>query len=547
MTQLFIGLMDGVRPAVKVLKYNTDEPTTLSNNAYDRFLFNSDNQKLAIVRDQNVETFNYWTNSPTTAGNVWLYGGDSATCKYVGYFTKIYSSANYGYAGFYGRRKNLFPDISYPPIAEARIFYRDEWITSATRNLQWVFDGTGADPRELGVYASYQYASAWCKPEYNSTGLDWVKAMPPSLSFMGSDEWVLKASGGTNGRRANFPESAYFDEGSKDLICITAFWDLPADQTPMASYSHKANVECFRADENGVVMARQGYSVDGSAGTRHRILDSTISLASVVMVGTYDNIAAGQVIEIPSGLNMPMAPTTIVEMMVKESGEAQYIPPHILSGYAKDRRLDLKHKVNPYSITIWNNGTHSVDITYMVFNIDTEPQTTGGVQIMRPVNVNGVEEIQIKKPFSSDAAPKISDIILDTRFPTLQIIDEGFLPIDSFNDDAENPYLLGGRARVVNFQNNGFIPFLKFSAVFEDRIMPPIQSRAYSYSMGGAPSNPNRFSSLARLSNNSVKFWMNPNSWSSLGWNSDRQEPRVEYFGGNPVGIRYYIFGITPK
>lgn len=79
MTQLFIGLMDGVRPAVKVLKYNTDEPTTLSNNAYDRFLFNSDNQKLAIVRDQNVEAFNYWINAPSTAGKVWLYGGDGAT------------------------------------------------------------------------------------------------------------------------------------------------------------------------------------------------------------------------------------------------------------------------------------------------------------------------------------------------------------------------------------------------------------------------------------------------------------------------------------
>ena len=182
-------------------------------------------------------------------------------------------------------------------------------------------------------------------------------------------------------------------------------------------------------------------------------------------------------------------------------------------------------------------------MTFIVFNIDPEPQTTGGNEIIRRVNVGGKEEIQIKKPNSSDSNPKVSDLLLDTRFPTMQIIQEGAIPLHEFTDDPENQWLLGRVAKQINFNNNGFTPFVKFSLVFEDRIHPPIMSRAYNYMTSTGADGGSRFSSLARVRNNNVKFWINPDSWSSIRLYESKI--RVEWFGGNPIGIRYYIFGVS--
>lgn len=543
MTQLFIGIKPDVGPVVKVLKYDTDDPLTLANNAYGRYYFNSENQKLAMVRDQRVQWFNYWNASPTVNGTAVNYEGDNNTAKYTANFTKLFSSSSSGNAHLYARRQNLFPDIPFPPMAECRAPNNAGWITSGYRQLQWVFDGTGTDQREVGVYCSYQYANAWVKPQYLNTNIDWRYRFKPNVSYMGADEWVMVASSGVDGRDANSPYSIAFSETFPDSLVVNAFWDFPSDASQMITYTNQPNLETFRANQQGVILARPGYSVNSSAGTRHRILDSTVDLASIVMIRTQTNIQAGQIVEVPSNLSMPMSENSVVDMMVKEAGEEQYVPPHILSGYAKDRNMWVQHKVNPYSISIWNRGTHAVDVTLIVFNIDPEPQTTGGNQIIRKVPVNGKDEIQIKKPNSSDTNPKVSDILLDTRFPTMQIIQEGFIHAHEFTDDPENQYFLGRVAKQINFNNSGFTPFVKFSLVFEDRIHQPIMSRAYNYMTSTGADGGSKFSSLARVRNDNVKFWMNPNSWSSIRLYEN--QVRVEWFGGNPLGIRYYIFGVS--
>ena len=47
MTQLFKGYKPGAGPVLKVLKYNGDDARTLPNDAFDRYLFNSENQNLS--------------------------------------------------------------------------------------------------------------------------------------------------------------------------------------------------------------------------------------------------------------------------------------------------------------------------------------------------------------------------------------------------------------------------------------------------------------------------------------------------------------------
>lgn len=53
MTQTFIGYKPGVGPVLKCLKYDTDDPLTLANTAFDRFFFNSETQNLSYVFPTN--------------------------------------------------------------------------------------------------------------------------------------------------------------------------------------------------------------------------------------------------------------------------------------------------------------------------------------------------------------------------------------------------------------------------------------------------------------------------------------------------------------
>ncbi len=543
---LYYGYKPGIGPVLKVMKYDDDEPLEVANTAYDRFYFNSENQKLAYVRDQWIATIN-WFSAPADGVTI-DYFGTSATAKYSGLNTR---KSTYVSLECFARKNNLFPDIPYVPMIEVRVPDSDGWIVAARRDIQWIMDEGPAPFREWAVYTSSQYGVAWQKGIYDygpgeKYRYDWIR-IPDKLSYMGGSDWLAGLGEvGVDGRDGNRPGRSFgAHPAMPEKKAIVAYWDLPADSSPMTTYQNEPNLHMLQKDGNGFILSRPGYSVASSAGTRHRILDSTLNLASVVMTGEVQSIAAGEVVTIPSGLSLSMAETSIVEIMVQEHGYPQYIPPHITAGYAKDRNILIRYKVNPYSLQIHNSGSHTVKVTYIVFNVDFEPQSTGGHEIEMRGQDNGVGYIQIKKPFTSDPATKASDVMLDTRLPTLQIIQEGFIPLWEFTAPVENSNVLGSAAHEIQFNNNGFIPYLKFTAVFEDRIMPPSMG-IYSYyhpNQGMALGPPNKFSSVARLTENSVKFWLNPGRWAARRWYDGGVVER--YYGGDPLGIRYYIFGIA--
>ncbi|KAB2692540.1 hypothetical protein, partial [Brucella intermedia] len=48
----FMGWKPGVGSVLKILKYETDDPLTLANSAYNRFYFNSETQNLSYIWDK---------------------------------------------------------------------------------------------------------------------------------------------------------------------------------------------------------------------------------------------------------------------------------------------------------------------------------------------------------------------------------------------------------------------------------------------------------------------------------------------------------------
>lgn len=557
MTQLYLGHKPGVGPVVKVLKYNSDDPLTLANTAYDRYYFNSETQKLTYVRDVWNLAINFWsvpdTGSTATRPRpvASFFGtGDSATATYTGSYDKtIWSgtNANLTNASYvvYARHKTLFKDVPYIPLPAIRNKDVNGWTLGALRSLSWIYD----DPRgsrELGVYYSVQSYGTWFKHTPSTGNGDW-NFVPSIVQGVAEGDWVMAGGSAVNPQQGNAPSSTLNvrRDGNPQAENTYAYWDLPADASPMTEYTNVSGLETMRLDKNGFIFTRPGYSVDSSAGTRHRIFDNSMDLATVVMTGVTQPIPAGQTVSIPSNLNLAMDESSIVEIMARNEGQPQYIPAHILSGFSRNNRIEIYYRVRPDALEIQNRGTHTTIVTYFVFNSNVGQPSTGGNEIIMRGSDGGQDYIQIKRPGTTDPASKVKDIILDTRLPTLQIIKEGFIKASEFTDNPENTSLLGGVAKEISFDNSGFIPFVRFSLVFDDRIMPPVMSVFYNYPSLGPP---NKFSSLARLENNKVKFWMNPNSWCSRYLYNDGMGTasfRERWFAGQPWGIRYYIFGIT--
>ena len=99
MTQFFAGWKPGYGPVVKVLKYDADDPLTLSNAAYGRFFFNSEIQNIGYI--YSIAAWDY--NSGIGSGYTFYPVGSNATTATHGYDSKM-SGAISQYVFFFGRR-----------------------------------------------------------------------------------------------------------------------------------------------------------------------------------------------------------------------------------------------------------------------------------------------------------------------------------------------------------------------------------------------------------------------------------------------------------
>ncbi|RCS21463.1 hypothetical protein DUT91_23890 [Phyllobacterium salinisoli] len=234
--------------------------------------------------------------------------------------------------------------------------------------------------------------------------------------------------------------------------------------------------------------------------------------------------------------------------MARVDGLPQYVPSLIISGYTPDFNVALTYSVAPSGVTFYNEGQANLIVRYIVFGVDFRAPTTGGVLVERRDNDGAQDFIQIKKPGTSDTAPLPNDILLDTRFPTLQIVAEGFIPLSSFTETLSGDELkLGNKAATINFTNSGFRPYLKYAVNFPGCILPPMFAQIYHYpdNSGSYNHRPTNQSCIAQVTDTSVKFYIapgNPSTMVNTGsgtWDWGVQYPDI-------AGIRYYIFAI-PK
>ncbi|MEN5297533.1 hypothetical protein ABE530_04155 [Brucella sp. TWI559] len=529
MSYLAIGHKPGVGPVVKVMRNDTDDFRELPSTDYGAFLFDSENQNVSYMKEPGVLSIN--PNAfPFESGKYRFYtiGGGNSDAKQI----VITQHTVGGGTVPYFLLDRMFPGDA-PPIFEAKVKRADGRFLGPSFSINSQY--------QIGM----QYRTVIARmTDQNDGPFESGKSQPPQSqsvtnripSFYGYYGWC----GRITDRLSQRPEydNAYWSTGSADIYYT--FWDLPANETPIPKPSAPvvAGQEVVRLDSNGLIITRPGFTVDNSSG-RQRIIDSTRNPPFCIMADEIKNIPAGGAYYVPAPYGVTLTESMFVDIVAGIAGRDYILPMFDRELYDTNQDVLITYRLDPGGVTFFNESANiAVNIRYLVYCNDLMPPSIGGNQVMRRV----FNDIQIKKPGSSDTSPAFNDILLDTRFPATQILREEYIPASQFNEGASNA-MYGEKAKTINFNGNGMLVFPKVIGVFPNVLR---QSYAALYKIPNRGYGLSNQSVVSVLNENSLKIHISPSQSTGIRWTGTNSWNYDNSFPG-PLGVRYYILGVAKR
>lgn len=548
MTQIFIGKKPGGSSAIKILKNNGDDPLTIANDAYDRLFFNSEVPYVNQLVGSAVSEFRYTT---ATADGLYHMHGGAADAKVTYLMREITTQRQYTIAH---RLDNYWPNRPFIPLVTSRP--RFPTMTPPPLAQKYVTQQSGSG----NIYRTYCfYGSSSCIQKVTSfftpsgsgniLGTNWDGAWPVQFdTVLDAGDWVVRAGELITNGPNTVRSYVAINPGQTSYVFYNRVfvWNLPADSSPLPTYTGAPGLEAVRISPSRVAVARPGYDVSTASGPQQLILDSDLRPALCVLAGQV-TVPASSTVVVANTSGVPLSENGACEAMVKHVGEDQYIPAYHPYFTQNVSDFGVFYEVVDGDLSFTNQSGYPLVITYLFFNTDpVQGPSSGGSQVMYRGNDGTQDFIQIKRPGSSDVAVRPDDILLDTRFPTLHILKEGWLPYASFSATG-GAEVYTGRQRcdvAIDPIPAGLIPFVKYVTVFPDYIVEPACTFGLAETnTGNLNYGPSRQSSLCRmyLDGNVLMFYLNAGSWT--------YRDNTGYVGSSPdpLGIRYYLFGIpTP-
>lgn len=520
MGQFQVGVKAGVGPVVKVLNNDVDDPFTVPNTAYGKWIFNSETSKYGYVAGSYqwdlAGSDLTWGPTAGLAVNHYFPTGVSSTSPFKVVTSKWVSTPgdtryelmieiNTAWAGHSDLlSKHWFGEViffSTPPSAGANLAQRRNNVNAANpiSNLwQFVYTAAGA-----GAWGSEQEVK---KPDMRR---DLLLAAP----IPNGDVWY------------------------RLRLFVT---DMPADDaayltngTPVAGQ----RVLDVDFDQGILRAARPGFATDTGTSEQMILSDDRIPM-KIAGTGLVTNIAAGATALVTP--NYPITPTALVLYQINDVGEPLFVPP-------RPKTLSTTNLVTHrviFSGGVWkveftNRTADPIDLRYIIMADDAEEPTAGTGTVMQ------VEPgiLRFIRPGAA-ASPSSRDVILDSRTVSLPIVAEGFL--DHTNRVASDIGVYGTHVIQVNFANDGtWKPFVMATARIRQIGAPNAIAWRDLYNRWLSYTSPDRNSALAftcRLTDTSAKFYGyvggNPNVVNRLG------SGVINYNEWDFYGVRYYIFAI---
>ncbi len=540
-----MGVKGGVG-VVKIMRDNADDPFTTPNTDTGKFAFNSEQpgNKIGFILDIIVVEPDF-TSYPASGGTslspnlVYLPPGSTAANCEITVQSFVASGNSFQYWYFFPTYFSNKYGISYMPLVEVR-----DTTDYVNKNK---FPGPGLDTSTGQVSGSGQIYSYLANYVQQAA---W-------LSFAGSGS----SGGGFSDNRPAVPvhltSSGVANPYSRALMTVFA---LPAMSDDIPDYSGTAvsGQEVVRIDKGSGGIARvalPGYDVYQVDEKRFLLHENRIP-AKILAAGEIA-VAAGGTAVITTRFALPL--TTYMDFVARRDGsttteEFQFWSPPYIKSSSLSQEMGFSYVVSGNTITITSTADMDIVIRYMVCANAGAAPTTDGKKILLMGNDGVGDYVQVKRPGSSDLAPNLDDIMIDTRLSYSPLLAEGFLNFNSTDmpDTMSAPKFKGERKRSLVIPNpDGLLLFPKMGAIYT----PYMGSLAPT----DAPSP------WAVWGNHGVGINAGSNSGRSLGfstWANVIDETHVDLWSGgdnpytfnggvasypnNTLGVRYFIFGIPP-
>lgn len=535
MKNFFVGVKPGVGPVLKIMRDDADDPLTTPNTNYGKFLFNSEVQKLGYIdRIIKVEAdFTTYPPGPSalSPNRYYLPSGSNAYTADVAIIS--YSGGGYNWQVWMFREayfgKDFFPlvEVRYPKYGAPNTFNGPsvDTLTGDVSNRGY----TSAHARDF-VLGNDLYSEGIHRA-YN-------------IRLIGSDDGYrvpayVGVFVGNSPNRSPFALMTVFNLPDKNVAI------------PDNSGAPTSGDEVIRIDSAGGGLCRvalPGHDITDPDPENYILHEDKIPV-KIIKCGEAD-VDQGTTISIPCPL--PLTPYTYMDFHVKRKSDSEWWQPPYFVGTSEAQSLSFEYTVDTDDdeIVITNTSNSDLTIRYAICGTSEDSPTSGGSRILLKGNDGAQDYVQIKRPGSSDAAPNLNDIMIDTRLSYLPILAEGFL---SYPDDFPNALTgserhKGERWATVNFANpDGMLPLVKVGAVF-----------------AGSDSFTGEYNPVTVWNRHDVRVTSDPN-WNGRAsggsvWANIKQTSVDFYSGGtNPywtptinitsypstmLGLRYYIFGI---
>ncbi|MGH6773128.1 hypothetical protein [Brucella tritici] len=528
MAQFFMGFKPGVGPVIKDLVYDTDDPLTLSNDAYDRYYFNSETQNLSYLWDKfyfsNGFNPSVYPSSDSTNGNLYVIEGSSASqarraMTVQNYYNGQERVDGYMFYEIFAR----FPEMPIVPIYEAKLM-----DSSGRVRVGHIDSPDGNKGREQTVRA-YNADICYAEPGATGTGGNSIRgfrSIHPDLGYTG---WV----GRINTSPSPYSCTVTNSDSGGYYRALTCQWDLPANNAPIPAPGATPVVgqEMLRISPSIFVLTRRGFEVDNSAG-RQRLIDSARIPNMCVMMGQTDLIQANSSVYVPRRTEFPLHESMFVDTIIALQGLDFTIPAVDRTANKTGRQMRVYYRIDPNGIAFSVEGDYAVYVRYMIYATSTQAQTSGGSAVMRSLEGG---HVQIKRPGSSDNAPSGNDVLFDTRFPSVRVMNEGWIPASSFSTASVLDGQYGSHAAIVNFNGTGQFIFPKVMCNWPARITQGFHQ--YVRLPNTNAWQPTNQSCVTVVQDNRIVIHISPGAPTTI----DASSGGFSYTLPDPIGVRYHV------
>lgn len=508
MTRTLIGLDSTGVACVKITKGNID-PFTEPDTNYGSFYYNS-----KWFKDVKLTAID---STPVPAGATYYGGNTQAT------YTKVFQPppANMSNvdAGYFGIRNSYFGSVLLYDLPLFDIKNRrlaDDHYTEQNRlRFQGAEGGGGAEAAYF--LTSDRGNSAWFAnlPDISTNSNDVMGALGNGLYYPSF------ITGSSNGRQYQ-----------REVIV----WNLPGDETaiingdPLAPVAGQRSVEITK---DFCRVAKPGFDVRTASANQLAFDSSRRPLAAIYA----DDI------DLPLGttqinLGYPVTARTLCDMFLYTGGVITFP----MSQYGES--LVAEYWFSGTSLFI-SNTVAACRCRFVVFANDQSAPTVGANKVLQQLNDGTRDVVQFLRPGSANP-PTFADVILDSRWPTLSILAEGYIGIGPQGNFTPPGSYNHGQSYTVNFDNVGLLPIVKYMTVHQHsaygkcvKFPQTLITENYANSVRYHQAN----STYCVLSNNQATFWSfngNPKleRYVQPSWTFD-------YVADPIIGIRYFIIGIS--